>query len=294
MILKIVSMLLGTVGLGTIRWYYLLVWQGVTTSFTAVFRINCIGMFFNSFMPGTVGGDLIKAFYLAKENTENRTRAIMTILIDRILGLETMMLVAFAALLLNYKTMLANPQLQAIASAISFYIVCSLVGVAIVFSKRIKRFFIAIGVKRLVYKLPKKEILLTIYGAFHIYSHQKTRLLKVMALTVVIDLLLVFMFYTIGREIGENLVSLPSYFTAIPVSLLVSSIPIAPAGIGVGQGAFYHIFLWFGSESGAIGASIITIYQLIFITVSMCFVVVYLSNKKDVKKAMRSAQSEQL
>lgn len=118
--------------------------------------------------------------------------------------------------------------------------------------------------------------------------------MKAMAITVVIDILLVFMFYTIGREIGETLVSVPSYFTAIPVGFLMMSFPIAPAGIGVGQGAFYHIFLWFGAESGAIGASIITIYQIIFITVSMCFVVVYLTNKREVKKAMLSAQGEQI
>jgi uncharacterized protein (TIRG00374 family) len=294
MILKVILMLLGTIGLATIRWYYLLIWQGVPTSFTAVVRINCIGLFFNCFMPGTVGGDLIKAFYLAKENTENRTRSIMTIIIDRILGLETMMFVAFVALLLNYQTMLSNPQLQAIALAIGFYIICSLVAVVVVFSKRIKRFFIASGVKKLVYKLPKKEILLTIYDAFHIYSHQKTRLLKAMAITVVTDVLIVSMFYTIGKEIGEMSVSLPSYFTAIPVGLLMMSLPIAPAGVGIGQGAFYYIFPWFGAESGDVGASIITIYQLIFITVSMCFVVVYLTNKKDVKKAMISAQGEQI
>lgn len=141
MILKVILMLLGTIVLATIRWYYLLLWQGVPTSFTAVVRINCIGLFFNCFMPGTVGGDLIRAFYLAKENKENRTRSIMTIIIDRILGLETMMSVTFVALLLNYQTMLSNPQLKAIASAIGFYIICSLIGVAVVFSKRIKRFF---------------------------------------------------------------------------------------------------------------------------------------------------------
>jgi len=46
---------------------------------------------------------LVKAYYIAKENKEYRTRAIITIIIDRVLGFETLMIVAFIALILNYK-----------------------------------------------------------------------------------------------------------------------------------------------------------------------------------------------
>ena len=85
---------------------------------------------------------------------------------------------------------------------------------------------------------------------------------------------------------GEDLVSLTSYLTVIPVGLLMLSLPIAPAGIGVGQVAFYNLFLWFGARSGNIGAAIITVYQVISVSLSMCFVFVYLGNRKDVKKAL--------
>ncbi len=149
--------------------------------FKAVLRINCIGMFFNSFMPGALGGDLVKAFYIAKDNKARKVGAVMTILIDRIVGFQAVMIVAFVALFFNHKVMMSNPQLQALAFAIAFYIACSFVAAACVFSKRVKRLFIAIGVKKLVYRLPKKEFLLNIYNAFHIYAHQKTRLLKAIA-----------------------------------------------------------------------------------------------------------------
>ena len=290
MIFKVVMILLAMIALTTTRWYYLLIWQGISTSFKAVLRISCIGMFFNTFMPGALGGDLVKAFYIAKDSKERKVGAVMTILIDRIIGFETIMIVAFVALLFNHKIMLSNPQLQALASAIALYIACSFVAASCVFSVRVKRLFISIGVKKLVYRFPKKDFLMKIYDAFHVYSHQKTRLLKAVGITIVIDVLNIYMFYIIGRGMGEDLVSLTSYLTAIPVGILMLSLPIAPAGIGVGQVAFYNLFLWFGARSGNIGAAIITVYQLISIALSMCFVFVYLSNRKEVKKAVIDSQ----
>ncbi len=294
MIVKVVLTILTSYFLINIRWYYLLIWQGISVSFNAVTRITCIGFFFNSFMPGSIGGDLVKAFYVVKDNKGLRTRAFMTIIIDRILGLEALMLVAFAAFIANYKIISSNPQLKALALAIGFYILCSMVAAAAVFSRRIKHFFIAIGAEKLLDFLPKKEILKKIYAALHIYSDQKTRLVKVLAISILSHILTILMFYTIGREMGESLVTLTSYFTAVPAGLIALSLPIAPAGIGIGQGAFYNIFLWFGAGTGAIGATIITVYQLIIISVNSLFVFVYLSNKKDLKKALLNAKNEQI
>ncbi|MEW6744735.1 MAG: lysylphosphatidylglycerol synthase transmembrane domain-containing protein [Planctomycetota bacterium] len=292
MILKVVLTLAGVYLLVTIRWYYLLKWQGLSTTFKTVLRINCIGLFFNCFMPGAVGGDIVKAFYVAKENTANRTRAIVTIIIDRIMGFETLMLVAFVALIANYRVMSSNIHLKGLGLLVALYIGISIVAAAAVFSRRVKRFLLWIGVKKLVTMLPKKEILFKIYDAFHIYANQKQRLLKAMAITIPLDLLNIYMFYTIGREMGESAVAATSYFTAVPVGLLMLALPVAPAGIGVGQAAFHQLFEWFGADSGQIGATIITVYQIITITVNMGFVVVYLWNKKEVQAAVRAAREE--
>ncbi|OPY03894.1 MAG: hypothetical protein A4E61_00974 [Syntrophorhabdus sp. PtaB.Bin184] len=294
MIFKIVLALLTVVLLTTTRWYYLLLWQGITTTFKAVLRINCIGMFFNSFMPGALGGDLVKAFYIAKDNRSRKVGAVMTILIDRIIGFQAIIIVAFVALFFNHKIMMSNHQLQVLAFAIAFYIACSFVAAACVFSKRVKNLFISIGVKKLVYRLPKKEFLLKTYDAFHVYAHQKTRLLKAVGITILIDILNIYMFYVIGRDMGENVVSLTSYLTAIPIGILMLSLPVAPAGIGVGQVAFYNLFLWFGARSGSIGATIVTVYQMIAISLSLSFVFVYLGNRKEVRKAVMESTGDAL
>ena len=40
-----------------------------------------VGAFYNAFMPGTTGGDLVKAYYAAKHAPERRTRAVISVLV---------------------------------------------------------------------------------------------------------------------------------------------------------------------------------------------------------------------
>src|SRR5690606_18844377 len=68
------------------RWHVLLAAQGINIGMARTFVINMVGAFYNSFMPGSTGGDLAKAYYASKY-TKDRTRAVLTVLVDRIIGL---------------------------------------------------------------------------------------------------------------------------------------------------------------------------------------------------------------
>jgi len=286
LIFKVIVMILAGYSLLTIRWYMLLTCQGVAASFSAVTRITCIGLFFNSFMLGSVGGDLIKAFYIAKENTGYRTRAIMSILVDRIIGLETLLIVAFMTLLFNYKFIITIPPLRALLPAIGVCIVSSFVAAAAVFSKRIKNFFIVIGLNTILAFLPKKDVLINSYNALHSYSSKKEKLFQALLISLLTNMIMLYVFYMIGREIGETVIPFLGYCSIVPAGVITLSIPIAPAGIGIGQAAFYNLFKWYGAQSGTFGATIITVFQLIQLMVNVSFVFVYLSNKRAIGRAV--------
>jgi hypothetical protein len=68
------------------RWYLLLQALSIPMTLFRTLQINMVGAFYNTFMPGSTGGDLLKAYYAAKLTT-HRTRAVMSVIIDRILGL---------------------------------------------------------------------------------------------------------------------------------------------------------------------------------------------------------------
>src|SRR5262249_17571208 len=60
--------------------------QNLPFSLRDAFRLGLVGYFFNTFLPGSVGGDLLKAAFIAREQ-ERRTVAVSTVLIDRGVGL---------------------------------------------------------------------------------------------------------------------------------------------------------------------------------------------------------------
>src|SRR4051794_21190175 len=76
-----------------VRWFWLV--RVVEPSFRlgAAVLLGFIGNLFNLVIPGAIGGDLIKAAYLVRMKV-NKTQAIASMVIDRILGLLGLFLLA--------------------------------------------------------------------------------------------------------------------------------------------------------------------------------------------------------
>jgi uncharacterized protein (TIRG00374 family) len=69
-----------------VRWYILVRAQGLPFTLPNALRLGLIGYYLSTFLPGSVGGDIIKATYIAREQSR-RTVAVATVLIDRAIGL---------------------------------------------------------------------------------------------------------------------------------------------------------------------------------------------------------------
>lgn len=78
-----------------VRWFLLVRAQDLPFTLRNAFRLGLVGYYFNTFLPGAVGGDLVKAAFIAREQ-KRRTVAISTVLMDRAIGL--LGLIAIAAI----------------------------------------------------------------------------------------------------------------------------------------------------------------------------------------------------
>ena len=73
------------------RWY-LLVWAlDIPFRVQDALRLGFIGYLFNYVAPGAVGGDLIKASMIAREQTSRRLAAVGTVFLDRVIGLMSLL-----------------------------------------------------------------------------------------------------------------------------------------------------------------------------------------------------------
>jgi uncharacterized membrane protein YbhN (UPF0104 family) len=69
-----------------LRWYVLVRAQDLPFDLASALRLGLIGFYWSTFLPGSVGGDIIKAVAVAREQ-DRRTVAVATVLLDRVIGL---------------------------------------------------------------------------------------------------------------------------------------------------------------------------------------------------------------
>ena len=221
--------------LNAYRWIALLaaLSPGSRPPFPTVLRIFFVSTFVGTFLPA-VGGDIYRAYSLSREDVRVSESA-ASVLMDRVLGVLSIVILALAALLFvpKYLSDIRVGIALALAAA-----VCVVVAVA-VFSERA-----ASQVQAWAVRLPGarlQRIAVTLNEAVRRYAHHHTALVLVLMASVGVQVLRVIQAYCLGRGLAID-VSLAHYFLFIPLIMLVMQVPITVGGLGTGQVAFDALF----------------------------------------------------
>ncbi len=258
LLLLAMSMILVASIVAAYRWDLLLAGAGLPTGFGRAFSLTFIGAFFNNVMPGLTGGDIVKAIYIAREHRSQKTAAIITVLLDRLLGITGLALVAGLVIPLDF----ARYRLVAVW-IYGLLAVVIVIGV-VFFSKRVRA---ALRFDQLLAKLPAKELLKKADSAVFIYRYRMGLVGVSLVLSMVVHTILIGAFALIGRGIGIDL-ALASYFALIPIALIVSALPIAPSGWGVGEAASVFFLGTVGVPS-AMALTLFLVYRMEQMAVSL-------------------------
>lgn len=260
------------------RFRVLLQTQGVHLSVWSSTKLFLIGLFFNFALPGGLGGDVVKAYYLKKDLGKHSRTSPYTVIFDRFIGLMVMMLMATTALLLQYDMIFSNPRLFVVTIFI-FGLLTTLILITVATFVRPLREFL----HRLI---PTRwgrvhSFLTSAILSFEFYSKDLKRVAYGFGLTLMAQTFSIAGFYLTGVAAGANNISLLSYFFVVPIGLTLSAIPIAPpGGIGVGQAAFLYLFNIYLGYNSTIGPTVITVNQFISISISSLGLYFYLVRKK--------------
>ena len=76
-----------TLLLGSFRWFLILKYSKISINFIETFKIIYICSFFNNFMFGNIGGDVLRVFYASKLSNRNKIKNTFTVFVDRLFGL---------------------------------------------------------------------------------------------------------------------------------------------------------------------------------------------------------------
>jgi uncharacterized protein (TIRG00374 family) len=82
----------------SVRWKVLLDVVKTGQPVTPLFAFNLVGIFYAQFLPGLVGGELAKGYYLARDGDE-KIKVVSSALVDRLLGITVNGLIGLLALI---------------------------------------------------------------------------------------------------------------------------------------------------------------------------------------------------
>ena len=237
------------VALTTFRWWLLLRATDLPQSWPRAFRLTFMGFFFNNVVPGQTGGDLVRAYYIARENPKRRTDSVSTVLVDRLLGITALALIAAAVIP-------TNPDLYGKGAKVIYgFLALLAVSSLVFFSKRMRRL---LRLDRLLRKLPFQELFRKVDRSIFLYRYRKATLTVCLVLSFAVHILIISALGVLGRGL-EIHQPFPVYLANVPIIFILSSLPLTPAGWGVGE----LLFVFFFGAAGVLPAKAMAL-SLIF------------------------------
>lgn len=240
------------------RWLVLLRGQGFESSVARTFPLSLIGLFFNFAMPGGVGGDVVKGYYILQDHPEKKLAAALSIFVDRLTGFFMMIAMAFIAVFLNFSEVSHSKELTSIAVAVT----ALFFGFLVFFSLSLSRFLQAPWAQNLFDRLPGGAKLRRIYETLHSYRKAPRELAFAMILSALSQASVIAYVAVVGFALGEKSIPISVYCFLVPLGIVVQALPISPAGIGVGQAAFYYLFNSYLHRESDLGPTAMTMLQL--------------------------------
>ncbi len=235
-----------------VRWHWLLRANGLAVSLWEAWRLNWVGVFFNNVVPGLTGGDVVKAYYIAK-HTGKKTVPILTVVVDRILGLTALALLALLVVLANFG------RFRELAMGI-----LGLLGAIVLFSvpflsRRVRR---GLRLSAFLRKLPGAGFLMQLDEALTFYRNKKIALFLWILASMGNHVLSTGFVAVLGCAMGYN-VSWVDYFVLVPVINIASAVPLAPAGWGVGETLYDLAFMRFSHLGPGEGAALSAVSRVL-------------------------------
>lgn len=227
-----IALLLLAQWLSSWRWKWLAAPLGIQGSIWRFYRLYLVGMFASLFLPSSVGGDVLKAYSLAKASDQKKRLAVASVLADRVVGFSALIVVMGAISLLP-----TFAQVPAEAQGVTLFFVAGTVAFWLLWFLPWQRLF-----GPLLSKLLGRQIALDWLRPWQ----NPMLILQSMGISVVSHLLLVFLHGLLVQAVGMPPVSWAFLTVVYGLSSIMAVIPISLNGTGLREGAYVVLLATLG------------------------------------------------
>ncbi|HSI84468.1 MAG: lysylphosphatidylglycerol synthase transmembrane domain-containing protein [Candidatus Methylacidiphilales bacterium] len=215
------------------RWQVLARVQDIRLTLRQAIELGMVGQFFNSFLLGSSGGDVVKIYYATQAAPSRRAAAALSVVIDRILGLLALLIIAIVLAILHLEVLTSTNQSK-YAVWTMFLVAAGAVG-AVVFSlagKPIQRWF---EKRNLWTKIPLHGLLEKLLHAYDRFARSGPVIGWALMISIVSHVFGLTGCYCVIRSLQIE-PNLWQFLATLPTMLILAAIPISISGFGVREG----------------------------------------------------------
>lgn len=264
------------------RWWLLLRTQSIFINLAAAVKLNFLGWFYNNFMPGSVGGDLLRAWYVTK-HTEKRFEAALSVFVDRIIGLFSTFIIAgfFYAIFMRNQT----DTVTFTGGGGFFKFLTEHKGAILLIIVVLAAIFAALLLhRRGRILLQKAWINIRIHSsrafgkgknALIVYSGSPLTILAVFVLTVFLQIMVITSFWFLGKNLGIT-VSIKYYYVFFTLTWVLGALPVSVGGAVVVEGTLFYLFVNFAGVEKEAALALAWCQRIVWMLASLPGAVIHL------------------
>ena len=209
-------------------------------SFSTSLQLTWVGFFFGIVLPGAAGGDVVRAFYAARENAGRRAEIITIMVVDRAIGMLSLLLLPLLFAPWFPDLVRSVPALQ---------VLLLLVGLMAV--GMIASFLVCMMHRSSFDRLDRSSAMLSrILDTVAGYRHAGGTLLWALMLSLGANLAIMVVTILALLAMHPDAVA-ARMCLIIPMGHIVNVVPLTPGGLGIGETAFNALFRLTGLHGGA-------------------------------------------
>ncbi|TWT90659.1 hypothetical protein Mal64_10540 [Pseudobythopirellula maris] len=233
------------------RWRLVARAAGVEMSVLEALRLGSLGFAMNFIALGSVGGDVFKAAFLAKRQPGKGPAAVASVLLDRALGLFTMLayasVAAAAAGCLSYQSGMPEAAVG-VGRGAAIGLAIGAVGVAIALLTPTRWIARVAAATELRLGASAANLLRTWLEC----RSRGATMAAALAMNLFGQALLILGFYCVARGLPLAVPGLLEHFVIAPLGLIAAALPISPNGLGTTEAAVELLYRALGD--GATGS----------------------------------------
>lgn len=258
----VIFMFLMMVVISAWRWEILNITQGIHLGYLNTLKASYFGAAFNNVLPGAVGGDIVRLYYVFNKVSQKKSKALLAVFFDRIMGF----LAVFASIIFagaaKINSFNQNPELFYLFLTCVIFCLSVLVAfsVLLLLSRRIN---ISAWLNKRFSNYTLAKSLMSFVETVSHFQMTKTAIVKCIFISLGMQSLIVSTVLMIAKIIGLPEINFSDYMIAVGITQIVNLIPITPGGIGLGEMAFANILAILNPGITAAFATIFFAYRVI-------------------------------